>query len=252
MILEKYYYIFGTIKANSLNINEKVRLNQIDSFLFTIPYKEIAMVVTKVSDEVLPTRDNMIGHEKIISKLLSSYTVIPFSFGNIFRSKKDILLLLETLYDQFQALFPILDNKIEVGLKLLGKKEWIDRNLEKHTQLLELDDKIKTKSEAESLFERIKLGDLAKSFYSSLQQELQEQIIKPLGDIADATKINDSLSERMIINAAFLIDRDKEKVFDDRVNELYQQWHRDLEFKYTGPWAPYNFITIKLKIEGEQ
>lgn len=250
IILSNYLYLFGAIKLPQQKINEKVRLNNIEGVVFTIPYKDIAMVVTRVADEVLPSRENMLAHEKIISRLLNSYTVIPFSFGNIFRTKEDVIRILEVLYDQFQLLLPALENKIEVGLKLFGKEEWLDKKVKSVAKMVELNNKLKLKSEDESLFERVKLGEMAKSFYISLQNELKESIIEPLSALAEATKINDSLSERMIVNAAFLINRNEEKQFDAKVNELYQQWHNALEFKYTGPWAPYNFISIKLKIEG--
>jgi hypothetical protein len=52
----------------------------------------------------------------------------------------------------------------------------------------------------------------------------------------------------MIMNAAFLVSRDKETAFDAKVKEvgvLYEM----LNFRYTGPWPPYNFVNIRLKLE---
>jgi hypothetical protein len=55
----------------------------------------------------------------------------------------------------------------------------------------------------------------------------------------------------MVLNAAFLIQREMEENFDTKVNELYEKFEDKLEFKYTGPWPPYNFVNIKLEIRGE-
>ena len=52
----------------------------------------------------------------------------------------------------------------------------------------------------------------------------------------------------MIMNAAFLVARDLEQAFDARVKEIGQQYDK-LTFKYTGPWPPYNFVNIRLKLE---
>ena len=39
-----------------------------------------------------------------------------------------------------------------------------------------------------------------------------------------------------------------EQAFDSRVKEIGQQYEK-LTFKYTGPWPPYNFVNIRLKLE---
>ena len=48
--------------------------------------------------------------------------------------------------------------------------------------------------------------------------------------------------------AAFLVSREMEQAFDSRVKEIGQQYDK-LTFKYTGPWPPYNFVNIRLKLE---
>ena len=53
----------------------------------------------------------------------------------------------------------------------------------------------------------------------------------------------------MILNAAFLVDRKDEKSFDEKVKAISLQYEDLLSFKYTGPWPPYNFVNIKLKLE---
>jgi hypothetical protein len=52
----------------------------------------------------------------------------------------------------------------------------------------------------------------------------------------------------MIMNAAFLVSRSHEPAFDARVKDLGTRYDK-LTFKYTGPWPPYNFVNIRLKLE---
>ena len=53
----------------------------------------------------------------------------------------------------------------------------------------------------------------------------------------------------MILNAAFLVDRAQEQAFDEHVKETSRKYEDVLSFKYSGPWPPYNFVNIKLKLE---
>ena len=52
----------------------------------------------------------------------------------------------------------------------------------------------------------------------------------------------------MIMTAAFLISRDQESAFDSKVKAIAARFDK-LTFKYTGPWPPYNFVNIRLKLE---
>jgi len=41
----------------------------------------------------------------------------------------------------------------------------------------------------------------------------------------------------------------REVEFDQRVKEIASKYEGKLSFKYTGPWPPYNFVHIRLKLE---
>lgn len=68
--------------------------------------------------------------------------------------------------------------------------------------------------------------------------------------MSTSAKSNEPQSEKMLLNAAFLVDEKNDQAFDDLVNKLYEKWEDKVEFKYTGPWAAYNFVNIRLNIEG--
>ncbi|HZB46149.1 MAG TPA: GvpL/GvpF family gas vesicle protein, partial [Pyrinomonadaceae bacterium] len=60
---------------------------------------------------------------------------------------------------------------------------------------------------------------------------------------------NKPIGDKMIMNAAFLIERDREAEFDNKVKDIAAKYEGKLAFKYTGPWPPYNFVHIRLKLE---
>lgn len=112
---------------------------------------------------------------------------------------------------------------------------------------MKLKEKVSGKSEAASYYDRIELGEYAQKFMKEKMQVCMQEIFLPLAEKAESAKQNETIGGRMLINASFLIDRDKEEEFDELVNQIYQQWQEKLEFKYSGPWPAYNFIDIKLK-----
>ena len=67
-------------------------------------------------------------------------------------------------------------------------------------------------------------------------------------DVSVASRVNRAIGDKMIMNAAFLVQRNQEEQFDRRIKEIASHFDK-LTFKYTGPWPPYNFVNIRLKLE---
>ncbi|MCK6258516.1 GvpL/GvpF family gas vesicle protein [Fictibacillus sp. KIGAM418] len=218
---------------------------------FTIHYKDAAIVAAEMPMKIYhPNKENLMAHQDVISSVMAQNdTVIPISFGNVFNSKEDVKVLLENLYPQFEQLFPEIKGKIELGLKVMGKKQWLEEEINKKPEVEQMKKTVQGKSQDAAYYERIQLGEMAQKFFSSLQNDIKAEIFNPLKEASTASKINKPIGETMLLNAAFLIDRDKEELFDQKVNEVHEKWEDKLDFKYSGPWPAYNFINIQLKVE---
>jgi hypothetical protein len=74
------------------------------------------------------------------------------------------------------------------------------------------------------------------------------EIFEALRNVSVASRSNKPIGDRMIMNAAFLVARSLEQAFDARVKDIGQRYDK-LTFKFTGPWPPYNFVNIRLRLE---
>ncbi len=93
---------------------------------------------------------------------------------------------LENLYPQFEKLFPAIKGKIEVGLKVIGKKEWLEEKVNENPELEKVSASVKGKSEAIGYYERIQLGGMAQKMFTSLQKEVKTDVFSPLEEAAEA------------------------------------------------------------------
>ena len=50
--------------------------------------------------------------------------------------------------------------------------------------------------------------------------------------------------DRMVLNAAFLVEKSREAEFDHAVSRLDEELGPRALFKYVGPVPPYNFVNI--------
>ncbi|MGP4039149.1 GvpL/GvpF family gas vesicle protein [Gracilibacillus sp. D59] len=251
---EQGIYLFCAIQTHEKQTFGTVHFKGQVREVFTIHYKDAAMVATVVPMEIYhPNKDNLMMHQNVISSVMEQMdTVVPISFGNVFNSEADVITLTEKLYPQLEKLFPQIQGKIEVGLKVIGKKEWLETNINQNESIREKKKVVQSKSEAAGYFDRIQLGEMAKDFFQSVQNEIKTDIHEPLLPLAKAFQINNPIGEKMLLNATYLINREQEETFDKKVNELHENWKDKVDFKYTGPWPAYNFINIKLRVEEKE
>ncbi|MFP7296583.1 GvpL/GvpF family gas vesicle protein [Neobacillus niacini] len=243
-------YIFCAIREKEPMKFGTVTLNDRKNGVYTIHYHHVAVVVSKVKGEVLPTRNNLMAHQQKISEVMKQYSVIPFSFGNVFNSKNDVLLIMEHLFEEFEKLFSQLENKMEVGLKVIPKKVWLEQEMNNNAVLSEWKTKQKDHTHPASFYDQIQLGEEAQHFILQLEEKAAAEIFESLLELAEAGKQNKTIPGKTLLNAAFLVDTTKEEAFDKKVNDLYEIWKDKAEFKYTGPWPAYNFVNIVLRIDG--
>jgi Gas vesicle synthesis protein GvpL/GvpF len=244
-------YVFCAIREKEAKEFGDVSLNGQENKVYTIHYQNVAMVVSEANGEVLPDRSNLFAHQQTISKVMKQYSLIPMSFGNVFHSEEDVILLTKHMHDEFEKIFSDIENKIEVGLKVIAKKEWIDQEMKKDPVLSEWKKGNKDISDPASFYEQIQLGEYAQNFVLRLQEEVEKEIYNPLLELAEAGKQNNTIPGKILLNAAYLVDCEKEEAFDQRVNDLFEVWQDKAEFKYSGPWPVYNFVNIRLRIEGK-
>src|SRR3954452_1648331 len=167
-------YIFCGIQTESDENLGKIEIEGETRELFTIRFKDSAMVAAEVPMKIYhPNKENLLMHQNAVSQVMKrNDTVIPVSFGNVFHSIEDVSVLLENLYPQFETLFPEIKGKVELGLKVIGKKEWLESQISENSKIDRMAKSVKGKSEAASYYERIQLGEAAQKIITSLQQEV--------------------------------------------------------------------------------
>jgi hypothetical protein len=215
----------------------------------TVNYREIAAVVSDTPIEVHdPTRENVLAHERVNETVMRKHTVIPMSFGTVFKTRDDIVELLRSAYDAFHDVLDKMQDKLEFGLKILWDREVMLKEIEKQDEDVRRLKQEISAQKGSTYFARMQYGRLVDAALQAHSEKYVADIFEALRDVAVASRANKPIGDKMIMNAAFLVARDKEQAFDQRVKEIGARFDK-LTFKYTGPWPPYNFVNIRLKLE---
>jgi hypothetical protein len=215
----------------------------------TVHYRDIAAVVSNTPMVVQdPTRDNVLAHQRVNETVMQQHTVIPMSFGTVFKTHDDIMELLRSAYEAFTDVLNKMQDKFEFGLKVLWDRDQIIREIEGEDEdIRRLKGEISSQK-GSTYFARMQYGRLIDAALQARSERYVAEIFEALRDVSVASRSNKPIGDRMIMNAAFLVARDTEQAFDARVKDIGSRYDK-LTFKYTGPWPPYNFVNIRLKLE---
>ena len=206
-------YVYGVIRARQ---PVQVGATGLDQRwpVHTVHHEDLAAVVSDVPlGSLEATRGNLLAHERVNAEVLREHTVIPMSFGTVFRTGEDVVELLRSGHDTFAGVLDQMKDKVEFGVKVLRER-----------------------------------GAVVDPMREQRSQECAAQVLRRLRDVCVASRTNETVGDRMFLNAAFLVQRSREAAFDQGVQALAQDFE-EFTFQFTGPWPPYNFVAIRIKRE---
>ncbi len=218
--------------------------------LYTVFYKDIAALISDSPlTEYLPSREHYLAHEKAIERVINQFTVLPVRFGTVAKSEQEITGMIEREYDRFCPLFRKFEGKNELGLKAFFKKENIyEIILERNDEIKNLKDRIAKMPAKESYHYKIKIGEMVVNALEEEKERCKEEILKTISPWVVEVKTNDNYGDKMVLNSAFLVDQENEEMLDQTIKSLDETWGEQIIFKYTGPFPPFNFINLTIKI----
>jgi hypothetical protein len=246
---ERGRYVYCIIRAHSLLRFGAIGMDDQWPDVYTINFRDMAAVVSDVPISPLDsTRENVLAHERVNETVMRDHTVIPMSFGTIFKTRDDILELLRSAYDAFADVLNKMQDKLEFGLKVVWDRDEIIRAIEQEDEDIHRLKREISSQKGSTYFARVQFGRLIEAALQARSDRYVTEFLQRLRSVSVASRVNKAIGDKMIMNAAFLVQRDQEQAFDRRIKEIASHFDK-LTFKYTGPWPPYNFVNIRLKLE---
>ena len=240
-------YIYGFTRSDA-TISSAI--NGIDGkSIFAISDNGVAAVVSDGPDGKLrPERKNLSAHHSVIKEVMKTSTILPVSFGVVADNETFIRKILKFNHDSFTTQLNRLEGKVEMGIKVIWDVENIFEFIVKTHRMLEIfRDNIFLKPSGATHEEKLELGRM---FETILNQEREKHITTVnniLKNYCYDIKENTPPDENVVMKLACLVERTKLDQFEKGVFEAAKQFDDNYAFDFNGPWAPHNFVNMKLK-----
>lgn len=190
------------------------------------------------------------AHERVIEEVMKDTCVVPFKFATLFNTEKSLKTMLNEHEQEFKENLIELAGKEEWGIKIYCDKERLKESLNiNNEELLKIDQEISSASPGKAFILKKKREELLEIILNkSLNQYVQESF-NQLGRYCQEGRLNRVLpreatgrNEDMILNAAYLVAKDKVARFNQEADRLNSDGkEKGISFDLSGPWPPYNF-----------
>lgn len=197
------------------------------------------------------SRKNLLDHQRVLEEVLARSDVLPFSFGAIASCDEEVLeVLLQDGYDALLDQLEYVRGCIELEVKVFWEQEQLFAEIAaENEEVRALRDTIMLLPD-EAAMEKITLGELTAAEIELKSTWEADGVLDVLEPYAVDRLVSPNLTEMMLLNSAFLVERAREKEFDDAVAALAEAHAARLTFNYVGPLPPYSFINLAFAAEG--
>ena len=257
-------YIYGILNSNAslqLSIPKELLLEENESNgVYTIAYQGISALVrdSEIVDYTHMRKDVLarllIGHQTVIERIMTAQdTIIPMRLGTIAQDETEVRDILSKGYNLIREIFERISNKIEIDITATwGDLAAIIKEAGEEKEIKEFKEKLLSNPKGINADDQMKIGFMLKNELDKKRDNYACQIQEALKTVSPDFKAHELMDDKMVVNIAFLIDKDKRDGFDKKVEELNAKFNEKLNFRCVGPLPPYSFYTLeimKLKFE---
>lgn len=242
-------YMYCIIRCRESRQFQTLGIGERGDIVYTIPHEDLAAVV---SDSPIAEYENsrryMMAHTAVLEEVMRDFPILPIRFGTVAPTDEAIQTqVLTRRHEEIGNLINEMDGRKELGLKAFWYEEAVYGEIvEENPPIRQLRDKLAGVPAQQSYPERMRLGEMVQIALGKKRDADAETILDHLSPLAYRSKSNTIMTERMILNAAFLVDVSREAEFDQAVQQLDAEMGSRLMFKYVDQVPPYNFVSVTI------
>jgi len=216
--------------------------------VMTIGYDDLGMLVSNhPMVKLVANRENMLTHEKVIEEVMKEFdSVLPVRFGTIASDADEVRNLLDRRCREFKDALRNMDHKVELGVKGIWKNMdgIFGEIVEENKEIKKVKDRIQNDKSKKHTHAKMEVGKMVAETLEKKKEKDALKFVDALRRTAFEYKLNKTIGDEMFMNAAFLIDRGREKEFDNILDDLSEEYKDRIKFMYVGPLPVFNFVNI--------
>jgi len=229
--------------------------NDCDRSLQFIHYQDIAAVVddSEIIDYTHMFKDALarvlIEHQKVIERIMGiGYSIIPMRLGTFAMDEVEVKDILSKGYCLIKEIILKISDKIEIDVVAT----WSDftatiKEAGEEKEIREFKEQLRKHPKGITVDDQMRVGIMLKNALDQMREKYAFKIQDTLKTLCIDYRQHELMDDKMVINSAFLINKNKQKEFYVKVEDLNTEFAEKLNFRCVGPLPAYSFYTLEMK-----
>jgi hypothetical protein len=243
-------YVYGIIDSNNQTDFNISGLNG-SSPVYSIVHEDLSCVMSNYSGEEFSSMAKeevvrcLLVHQVVVEHIMREQTVLPVKFGTVLTSLDEVRSLLSQGHSQFVDILAWIQDKVEIEVAATWDKQQIFQEISTEPEIIRASKTIVGKGQ-QTFEEQIQLGQIVKASMDKRRSSYRERMINFLTSVAVDVQPNALVSDEMVMNVAFLVEKTNQEEFDSCVKQLNDLFDNQINFRIIGPLPPYSFATVEV------
>lgn len=219
--------------------------------MYTIAHDGLACLVSEYDGEELGrlTKEelvtNLLAHQRAVEEAMRDHVVLPAKFGTILDDAHDAQQLLSRGHSRFMEVLASIEDKVQVEVAATWDVGQTLQKIGQEAEIVRVRQAV-IRTEGPTMEERVRLGQLVKVHLDQRRDRYRKLMMSALEPFALAVAPNPLISDELVMNVAFLVDRCRQGEFDGALQELDRLVGAEVNFRVLSPLPPYSFTLMEI------
>lgn len=243
-------YIYGIVNTDRTIILDTPQTLTAQA-VYVLRHNGLGAVVGDCSDieiSSLPKEDIirfLLKHQMVVEQIMRQADVLPVKFGTMLATNEDVLQLLSQGKPLFSSELANMRDKVEYEVAARWDTQKVLHDISAEDAICHARNELASRGQV-AVEDRIRLGKMVKVAMDRKRVSYRKSIIDLLDKLAVDMQINPLISDDLVMNVAFLINKRELEKFDNAVKQLNDYFNNQLDFHIIGPLPPYSFATVEV------
>jgi hypothetical protein len=212
----------------------------------------VAALVTPLGAErVAPRRANLLAHADVLNRAFERATVLPLRFGFILPDEAAVRHEIASRAAELTRLLDALQDRVEMQVSALYREDrLLGEVLAENPAIAAAQRRIRGLPVAATHFERIRLGERVAGAVDAKRAADGAAVVRELERVSVAVAADEPRHEHTVVNASFLVARDRLEEFDAAVERVSRERAERMHFRLLGPRPPHSFVGTSRPLAG--
>jgi Gas vesicle synthesis protein GvpL/GvpF len=240
-------WVYGVVPADA-SLEELERRSDRLPDVSVVEAGDLAAIVGDVpEDDAKATRDQALGHARVLEAAVVDAPVVPFRFGIVVPGDDEVASeLIDPRRDELKQLLDRVEGRVQMTLKVYYDEDAVLHEIvDEEPEIGELREKMSQGPKEATRDIRVRVGELVNNALEERRQRDSKEILEQLKPVSIAAVAEGLEKEFMVLNAPFLVERDRVEEFENAVEDVADDRKERMHFRLLGPMPAYNFIDVE-------